>query len=92
MFPWFVIFFLVAAIINTWLFPVMFEEAFAATFSKGLSEAGKFMITVAMAAIGLNTNIIKLIKTGVKPILLGLICWVSIACVSLGVQTAMGIW
>lgn len=91
-FPWFVIFFLVAAVINTWLFPAIFEETFAAEFSKGLSEAGKFMITVSMAAIGLNTNVVKLIKTGVKPILLGFICWIAIAGVSLGVQAAMGSW
>ena len=55
-----------------------------------LSSVGKFMITLAMAAIGLNTNIIKLIRTGVKPILLGFICWVAIAFVSIGVQSAMG--
>lgn len=86
-FPWFVIFFLVAAVINTWLFPAM---GLGEGVSDFLSSAGKFMITLAMAAIGLNTNIIKLIRTGVKPILLGFICWVAIAFVSIGVQSAMG--
>lgn len=86
-FPWFVIFFLVAAVINTWLFPAMGLSEGVSDF---LSSAGKFMITLAMAAIGLNTNIIKLIRTGVKPILLGFICWVAIAFVSIGVQSAMG--
>ena len=86
-FPWFVIFFLVAAVISTWLFPAMGPGEGVSEF---LSSAGKFMITLAMAAIGLNTNIIKLIRTGVKPILLGFICWVAIAFVSIGVQSAMG--
>ena len=39
-----------------------------------------------MAAIGLNTNIMKLVKTGGKPIILGLCCWVGITAVSLILQ------
>ena len=45
-----------------------------------------------MAAIGLNTNIVRLIKTGGKPILMGLCCWAAITAVSLAMQRAMGIW
>ena len=87
-FPWFVIFFLVAAVVNTWLFtPVGAENV-----SGFLSDAGKFMITLAMAAIGLNTNVVRLVRSGLRPILLGLTCWVAIAGVSIGVQTALGMW
>jgi uncharacterized membrane protein YadS len=50
------------------------------------------MITMAMVAIGLNTNIIKLVKNGTKPILLGLCCWFAVAATSIGVQTFMNIW
>lgn len=88
-FPWFVIFFLVAAVINTWLFPLTGAGEDISSF---LSDAGKFMITLAMAAIGLNTNVVKLVRSGLKPILLGLVCWIAIACVSIGVQTALGMW
>lgn len=88
-FPWFVIFFLVAAIVNTWLFPAV---GIGENVSDFLSSAGKFMITLAMAAIGLNTNIVKLIRSGLKPILLGLTCWIAIAAVSIGVQIGMGLW
>lgn len=88
-FPWFVIFFLLAAVINTWLFPSL---GVSESVSDVLSNIGKFMITLAMAAIGLNTNIVKLMKSGWKPILLGLICWISIALVSIGVQSALGLW
>ena len=38
---------------------------------------------MAMAAIGLNTDIVKLVKTGGKPIFMGFCCWVAIAGVSL---------
>ena len=51
-----------------------------------LKELSKFLIIMAMAVIGLNTNIVKLVKTGAKPILLGFCCWLGISCVSLGMQ------
>ena len=44
------------------------------------------------AAIGLNSNIIKLIKSGGKPILLGGCCWIGITVVCLLMQHVMGIW
>jgi uncharacterized membrane protein YadS len=47
---------------------------------------------MAMGAIGLNTNIVKLVKTGGKPILLGFTCWVAIAAVSISMQHLLGIW
>ena len=32
---------------------------------------------MAMAAIGLNSDIVHLIKTGGKPLLLGAVCWIE---------------
>jgi uncharacterized integral membrane protein (TIGR00698 family) len=78
-FPWFVLGFILASVITTFT-PV------PADFSEALTKAGKFMIVMAMACIGLNTNVVKLVKNGLKPILLGLICWISLAAVSLVVQ------
>lgn len=52
----------------------------------------KFFIILAMAAIGLNTDLVKLIRTGGKPMLMGACCWVGITAVSLGLQSALGIW
>ena len=77
--------FLLASIITTVL-PI---PAGAVSF---LEDASKFFIVMAMAAIGLNTDIVKLVKTGGKPIFMGFCCWVAIACVSLGVQHLLGIW
>ena len=50
------------------------------------------MIIMAMAAIGLNSNVVKLIKSGGKPIVLGACCWVGITVVSLLMQHVMQIW
>lgn len=100
-FPWFVLFFLLASVLNTFLglgeadsaVNTVLSSVFAeANLSAFLITAGKFFITMAMGAIGLNTNLIKLIKSGGKPILLGLICWISIALMSLGIQHILGIW
>ena len=84
-FPWFVLLFLLASIVTT-LLPI---PAAVVSF---LKNASKFFIVMAMAAIGLNTDIVKLVKTGGKPIFMGLCCWIAIACVSLGVQHLMGLW
>lgn len=84
-FPFFVLFFLLASIITT-----VFH--LPATVTAPFKTLSKFLIVMAMAAIGMNTNIVKLVKTGAKPILTGFCCWVGIACVSLLMQHVIGIW
>ena len=78
-FPWFVLGFLLTAILNStgWI---------PSAASSWLNELGKFGIMVAMAGIGLNTNLKNLVKNGVRPIALGLCCWFVVAVVSLVVQ------
>lgn len=83
-FPWFVIGFLAASVITTF-------SGLPLSLTSGLGDAGKFMIVVAMAAIGLNTHVGKLIKSGGKPLLLGLVCSVVLAMTSLGAQAVLGI-
>jgi len=78
-FPWFVIGFLFASVINTFV-------PMPAVLPRELADVGKFMIVMAMAAIGMNTNIVTLVKNGGKPILMGLICWFALAITSLIVQ------
>lgn len=78
-FPWFVLGFIAASLINTFV-PMPKGSA------EFLSEVGKFVIVMAMVSVGLNTNIVKLIKNGMRPILLGFTCWVVLAFTSLGVQ------
>lgn len=63
----------------------------AAAFAP-LKALSKFFIVMAMAAIGLNTDLVKLVRSGAKPILMGLICWICIAAVSLAMQHMLGLW
>ena len=86
-FPTFILFFVLASVITT---AATLAGADAGVFQP-LKELSKFFIIMAMAAIGLNTDIVKLVKTGAKPIFLGFCCWVAIACVSLGMQHLMGL-
>lgn len=83
-FPWFVIGFLFTAIINS-------VGILPTSVTSFLNAFGKFGIIVAMAAIGLNTNLKKLIANGFRPIALGLSCWFVVAVISLIVQKMIGI-
>lgn len=78
-FPWFIMGFLVASLMVT-------QGIVTPPLQKLFSVAGKFMIVLAMAAIGVNTNITQLIHSGKKPLLLGFACWSSVVAVSLIAQ------
>ncbi|HBC27719.1 MAG TPA: putative sulfate exporter family transporter [Ruminococcaceae bacterium] len=78
-FPWFVLGFAAACVVGTF-------APMPAGSGKLLSQIGKFVIVMAMAAIGLNTDLKKLVKKGGKPILLGLCCWAVLSVTSLAVQ------
>lgn len=93
-FPMFILYFVLASLITT-VFTALFSGtvlAYAEDVFSALKELSKFLIVMAMSAIGLNTNIVKLVKSGGKPIALGFICWVCIAAVSLLLQKTLGIW
>jgi uncharacterized integral membrane protein (TIGR00698 family) len=92
-FPWFILWFIAAAIVTTvvGLLPAgSFSSLYTASFVPAAKWLAKFFIAMAMCAIGLNTNLVQLVKKGGKPILLGFCCWVSITAVSLLVQTLTG--
>lgn len=84
-FPFFIVFFVLASVVTT-------VFSLPAEVTAPIKELSKFLIVMAMAAIGFNTNVVKLVRTGGKPILMGFACWVAIACVSLGMQHVLGIW
>lgn len=86
-FPFFILFFIAASVITT----IAVSRGISAEVFDPLKTLSKFMIVMAMAAIGMNTNIVKLVKSGAKPILLGFCCWVSITGVSLLLQHVMGL-
>lgn len=87
-FPYFILFFVLASVITT----AGTSLGLSSDFFSPLKTLSRFLIVTAMAAIGLNTNIVKLMKSGAKPIAIGLCCWVGIACVSLLMQWLLGIW
>ena len=87
-FPFFVLFFVLASVITT----AVISVGVPSSVFQPLKELSKFFIIMAMAAIGLNTNLIKLVRTGGKPIFMGACCWVTIAAVSLGMQHLLKIW
>ena len=86
-FPFFIVFFVLASVITTLSTMAGADPAWFQPFK----ELSKFFIIMAMAAIGLNTDIVKLVKTGGKPIFMGFCCWVGITGVSLGMQHLLGL-
>lgn len=94
-FPWFILYFIGAAVLTTvvGLLPENgFTAWYMADFVKAMKWLAKFFIAMAMCAIGLNTNLVQLIKKGGKPILMGFCCWVMISVVSIVVQLMTGIF
>ena len=77
--PWFVLGFLLASLARS--LGVLSDAACSV-----LTVMGKFGICIAMVAIGLNANPVKLLRNGARPIVLGLACWAAVALVSLAVQ------
>jgi uncharacterized membrane protein YadS len=82
-FPWFILWFLAASLLNTT--GIINQE-----WAKIFTEAGKFMIVLALSAIGLHTDFKKMIKTGFKPMLLGFVVWFVVALTSIAVQKITG--
>jgi uncharacterized integral membrane protein (TIGR00698 family) len=81
--PWFLIGFVVAALVNTaGLIPVSTHGA--------LSDVSLFFVAVALSAIGLSTNVTALRRAGAKPVLLGAMLWVTVGAASLGLQALTG--
>ena len=94
-FPWFILYFIGASLITTLvgLLPASaFTAFYSAKFVAAMKWLAKFFIAMAMCAIGLNTNIVTLVKKGGKPILMGFCCWVCIALMSILIQKLTGIY
>lgn len=86
--PMFILWFICASVITT----LCTSFGVPAEVFQPLKDLSKFFIIMAMAAIGLNSNIVKLVKSGGKPLLLGACCWTGITVVSLLMQHVMGLF
>jgi uncharacterized integral membrane protein (TIGR00698 family) len=82
--PWFIVWFLAAAAVNT-------VGAVPATWHGPIAAVASFAIAVALAAIGLQTDLRRLLRTGGRPLALGLVLWALVAVASLAIQRASGI-
>ena len=92
-FPMFILWFICASLITTLVNAFVTGGALdVCTNIFGLlKELSKFFIVMAMCAIGLNTDIVKLVRSGGKPIVLGFICWIMITLVCIAMQHVMGL-
>jgi uncharacterized integral membrane protein (TIGR00698 family) len=84
-FPWFVMGFVATSLISTFV-------SLPAGMASLMVRLGKFMIIMAMTAIGLSTDPGRLIRSGWKPLMLGLSCWVAAALASLAILSLAGLW
>lgn len=88
LFPMFILYFILASVITT----IATSQGVSPDVFEPMKFISKFFIILAMAAIGLSTDIVKLIKTGVKPLFMGFCCWISITAVSLLMQHLLNLW
>lgn len=82
-FPLFIAWFLVAVLLNT-------VKLIPAGWHASLSTIAAFMITMAMAGIGLSTNVRDIRRAGARPLALGAVLWVLVASSSLLLQNLTG--
>jgi len=75
-FPWFILFFVVAAVLNSY-FP-----SGAPLFGR-LTDLGKIGLTVTLYLIGSNISTSTLKTVGSRPLILGLLLWIIVAALSL---------
>lgn len=87
-FPMFILWFVCASAVTT----ISVHFGVSESFFAPLKEISKFLIVTAMAAVGLGSNVIKLVKSGGKPRLPGGCCRVGITAMSLVMQYNMGLW
>jgi uncharacterized integral membrane protein (TIGR00698 family) len=74
--PWFILFFCLAAVANTYLFPGAAAYHF-------LSSAGKLMLIITLYLIGASLSPAALRKVGPRPLLQGILLWIVVAVTSL---------
>jgi uncharacterized integral membrane protein (TIGR00698 family) len=83
MIPAFLVGFVIAAALDT-------VGAVPPAWHPGLSALGTFLITVALAGIGLNLRFSEMRKAGHRPLVLGGVLWLAVGLTSLGLQAVTG--
>lgn len=84
LFPWFIVAFIVLAVINSF-------GVIPTVVSSGAKELSKFLMVAALAAIGLNTSFKEMRKSGIAPMVHGFIISSLVVVVAFVVEYFMGI-
>ncbi|MCB8838150.1 YeiH family protein [Aurantimonas sp. VKM B-3413] len=82
--PWFVFGFLALVVVNSLV-------TIPADIHGALVLATTFLLSAALAAMGLETNVFKLKAKGLRPLALGAIAWLFISCLGLGLILMAGL-
>jgi uncharacterized integral membrane protein (TIGR00698 family) len=77
-FPWFILWFLVAAVLNT-------VGVIPAVAHPAITQAALFLIVVALTGVGLSANAQAIRAAGFRPLVLGFLLWATIALSSLAI-------
>ena len=80
--PVFIVLFVVASLLNT--------LGLLGHFAPSVQLAGRWVLVVALAAVGLQGHWRAFVGAGTRPLLLGLVTWAAVALTSLGIQTWTG--
>lgn len=80
--PWFILWFVLAAVLNT-------AGAVPAALHPALTQTAIFLIVVALSGVGLSADARAIRTAGLRPALLGLILWITIAVSSLTIANAI---
>jgi uncharacterized integral membrane protein (TIGR00698 family) len=75
--PWFVFGFVALIVLNS-------LNIFPNALKSMVIEGNRFLLTIAMAGMGLETSLKKIKETGVKPLYLGAASWIFISVLSFG--------
>ncbi|HFI0404574.1 TPA: YeiH family protein [Streptococcus suis] len=87
-FPTFILYFILASLVTT----IAGHFGLGADIFTPLKTLSKFLIYMAMAAIGLRTNVFSLVKNGRVALFVGLVCWLGVTMLTLVWQAMLGIW
>jgi uncharacterized integral membrane protein (TIGR00698 family) len=75
--PWFVFGFVALIVLNS-------LNIFPNALKSMVIEGNRFLLTIAMAGMGLETSLKKIKETGIKPLYLGAASWIFISVLSFG--------
>ncbi|HFI0246948.1 TPA: YeiH family protein [Streptococcus suis] len=87
-FPTFILYFILASLVTS----LAGHFGLGAAVFTPLKTLSKFLICMAMTAIGLRTNLFSLVKNGRAALFVGLVCWLGVTVLTLVWQAILGIW